>query len=83
VPRLIVFGDELRENVKSTMDILNKAVAASLGPSGKLALLDREGQQSQISKDGVTIARNCLPLADESMNLIAGKILEIANKTNA
>jgi len=83
MPRRIVFDEDLRSLCKDTMEILNKAVSSSLGPSGKLSLLDREKQKSLITKDGVTIAKNCLPLPDESMNLIGGKILEIANKTNA
>jgi len=83
MPRKIVFGDDLREANKKTMTILHRAVASSLGPSGKLSLLDRGKQNSLITKDGVTICRLCLPLPDEVMNLIGGKILEIANKTNA
>jgi len=82
LPRRIIFGTELRKTCADTMNILNKAVSSSLGPSGKLSLLDREKQKSLITKDGVTIAKNCLPLADEAMNLVGGKILEIANKTN-
>jgi len=82
MPRRIVFGTELRKLCSETMHILHRAVAASLGPSGKLALLSREKQSGIITKDGVTICRNCLPLPDDANNLIGTKILEIANKTN-
>lgn len=83
MPRKIIFGDELRDSCNKTMNIIHKAVVSSLGPSGKLSLLDRGKQSSLITKDGVSIARNCLPLPDEVMNLLGGKILEIANKTNS
>jgi len=84
MPRKIIFGKELRINCSQTINLLNRAVSPSLGPSGKFGLLDRPAQKnSLITKDGVTICRLCLPLADEVMNLIATKVLEIANKTNA
>jgi len=82
MPRKHLFGDEVKEASKKAMYIVHKAVSSSLGPSGKFSLLQREGQVDLITKDGVTIAHNCLPLADEAQNLVAKKILEIAIKTN-
>jgi chaperonin GroEL len=82
MPKKIVFGEELRTLCTQTMTLISKAVTSSLGPSGKLSLLDM-GKTNKISKDGVSIARHCLPLPDEAMNLIGSKILEIAAKTNS
>lgn len=79
----IIFGSELRKKSISVMEIIHKAVSSSLGPSGKLALLERDKQSSLITKDGVTIGHYCLPLEDPAENLIAEKILETAKKTNA
>ena len=82
MPRKILFGDDLHKKCREIMNLLHKAVSSSLGPSGKLSLLDRQGQNSLITKDGVTICRHMLPTPDETMNIIGGKILEIANQTN-
>jgi chaperonin GroEL len=83
MPRQILFGKELHEKCHKTMEIIHRAVSSSLGPSGKLSLLDRQGMPSLITKDGVTIAKNIRSLPDEAMDLIAGKIIDIAQKTNS
>jgi len=78
----VVFGEELHKTCKQTMNMMAKAVKATLGPSGKLALVDRGEAPSLITKDGVTVCKSTLPIQDEAMNKIGEKIKEIAVKTN-
>ena len=84
--RKVLFGDELHKLAKDTMQIMAKAVKATLGPSGKLALIDRgskdAGVMSLITKDGVTVAKNILPFEDPCMTEIGEKVKEISANTN-
>jgi chaperonin GroEL len=79
----VIFGKELHEKAKESINLMSKSVGATLGPSGRLGLLDRGDVPSLITKDGVTVARNLLPQGDPAINLIATKIFEVANKTNS
>lgn len=79
----VLFGEDLRKVADYAMKIMSSAVESTLGPSGKLALLDRGKHiPSTITKDGVTVARNVLPLEDTAANKVGEKILEICTKTN-
>lgn len=79
----VLFGDDLKTVAKYAMTVMSSAVQSTLGPSGKLALLDRGKHfPSTITKDGVTVARNVLPLEDTAANKVGEKILEICTRTN-
>lgn len=79
----VIFGDDLKKVAAYAMTIMSSAVQSTLGPSGKLALLDRGKHiPSTITKDGVTVARNVLPLEDTAANKVGEKILEICTRTN-
>lgn len=79
----VIFGKELHKVANYAMILMSKAVQSTLGPSGKLALLDRgKHVPSVITKDGVTVCRNVLPLEDVAANKLGEKILEICTKTN-
>jgi chaperonin GroEL len=78
----IIFGEQLHKKCSEAIDLIHKAVSSTLGPGGRLALLNRgTGNPTLITKDGVTVANRCLPLRDPVLNQIAEKLFEIAFKT--
>jgi len=58
-----------------------QAVAATLGPKGRLVVLDRKWGSPLITKDGVTVAKE-IELTDKFEDLGARLMREAASKTN-
>ena len=79
--RKLYFGDDLKTNLKKGVDILCDAVKTTMGPDGKLVLIQKDGPGHPIiTKDGVTVA-NSIFLEDEIQNLAAKVIKEAASRT--
>ena len=75
------FGDEARAALKQGVDIVYKAVAPSLGPKGRSALLSYGKGASIILDDGVAIAASVEdkdPFVNEGISLLRS----ISLKTN-
>ena len=75
------FGDEARASLKEGVDIVYKAVAPSLGPKGRSALLSYGKGASIILDDGVAIASSVEdkdPFVDEGISLLRS----VSLKTN-
>ncbi len=79
--KLIKFNIEARNRLKEGMDILNDAVKITLGPKGRNVVIDKKFGAPQITKDGVTVAKE-VELDDEFQNLGAQLVKEVASKTN-
>ena len=77
----IIFGEEVRKNLKRGVDVLNDAVKVTLGPKGHPVALDKRWGAPTVIDDGVTIARE-VDLPDPFENMGVQLIKEASSKTN-
>ena len=77
--RDVLFSEEFENKIKKGVDTLADAVKITMGPKGRLVLIQRQGHPT-ITKDGVTVA-NSINLVDEVENLGATVIREAASRT--
>ncbi len=77
----IKFDTEAREGLKAGVDALANAVKVTLGPKGRNVLIDKKFGAPQVTKDGVTVAKE-IELADTLQNMGAQLVKEVASKTN-
>ncbi len=76
----IIFDDQARHKIKEGVDILSNAVKVTLGPKGRNVLIEKSYGAPQITKDGVTIAKE-IDLEDKLQNIGAQTVKEAATKT--
>jgi len=76
----IKFKIEARDLLKKGVDQLADAVKVTLGPKGRNVVLDKKFGAPQITKDGVTVAKE-IELADKFENMGAQMAKEVASKT--
>jgi len=76
----IKFNIEARDMLKSGVDQLANAVKVTLGPKGRNVVIEKKFGAPQITKDGVTVAKE-IDLADAYENLGAQMVKEVASKT--
>ena len=77
----IVFEIDARDRLKKGVDALANAVKVTLGPKGRNVVLDKKFGAPQITKDGVTVAKE-IELKDAIENMGAQMVKEVASKTN-
>ena len=77
----VQFGNEVRQKMVSGVNTLANAVRVTLGPKGRNVVLDRSFGGPQITKDGVTVAKE-IELKDKFENMGAQMVKEVASKTN-
>ena len=77
----IKFEMEARDLLKKGVDALADAVKVTLGPRGRNVIIDKAYGAPQITKDGVTVARE-IELEDKFQNMGAQLVKEVASKTN-
>src|SRR5574344_38665 len=77
----IKFNIEARNQMKDGADALANAVKVTLGPKGRNVVLDKKFGAPQITKDGVTVAKE-IELEDRFQNMGAQMVKEVASKTN-
>ncbi|WP_346856658.1 chaperonin GroEL [uncultured Draconibacterium sp.] len=76
----IKFDIEARDLLKSGVDQLANAVKVTLGPKGRNVVIEKKFGAPQITKDGVTVAKE-IELSDAYENLGAQMVKEVASKT--
>ncbi|MDR0711818.1 MAG: chaperonin GroEL [Prevotellaceae bacterium] len=76
----IKFNIEARDLVKEGVDALADAVKVTLGPKGRNVVIEKKFGAPQISKDGVTVAKE-IELDNRFANLGAQMVKEVASKT--
>lgn len=76
----IKFEIEARDLLKVGVDKLANTVKVTLGPKGRNVVLEKKFGAPQITKDGVTVAKE-IELADPYENLGAQMVKEVASKT--
>ncbi len=77
----LVFSEDARRRLKSGIDVVNNAVATTLGPKGRNVALDRKFGSPTVTHDGVTVAKE-IELEDPFENMGAQLLKEAATKTN-
>ena len=77
----IKYNVEARELLKEGVDALSNAVKVTLGPKGRNVIIDKKYGAPQITKDGVTLAKE-VELEDSFANMGAQMVKEVASKTN-
>ncbi len=77
----IKFEMEARDLLKKGVDALADAVKITLGPKGRNVIIDKAYGAPQITKDGVTVAKE-IELEDKFQNMGAQLVKEVASKTN-
>ena len=77
----IKFDADARQKILAGVEKLSSAVTSTLGPSGRNVILDKKFGSPQITKDGVTVAKE-IELADPFENMGAQMVKEVASKTN-
>lgn len=77
----ILFGNDARSGIKKGIDALADAVRVTLGPKGRNVLIDKSFGSPQVTKDGVTVAKE-IELSDTVENMGAQMVREVASKTN-
>ena len=77
----IEFDIEAREGIKRGVDALADAVKVTLGPKGRNVIIGKSFGAPQITKDGVTVAKE-IELKDNLENMGAQMVKEVASKTN-
>ena len=76
----LMYNVEAREALKRGVDQLADAVKVTLGPKGRNVVIDKKYGAPQITKDGVTVAKE-IELPDARENLGAQLVKEVASKT--
>jgi len=76
----IQFEIDARDRLKRGVDHLSNAVKVTLGPKGRNVIIDKKFGAPQVTKDGVTVAKE-IELKDPVENMGAQMLKEVASKT--
>ena len=76
----IKFKEEARQKMLKGVRTLADAVRVTLGPKGRNVIFDKSFGAPQITKDGVTVAKE-IELEDKHENMGAQMVKEVASKT--
>ena len=76
----IKFNTDAREALKKGVDQLANAVKVTLGPKGRNVVIEKKFGAPQITKDGVTVAKE-IELEDKFENTGAQLVKSVASKT--
>ncbi|MES2308301.1 MAG: chaperonin GroEL [Verrucomicrobiota bacterium] len=77
----IAFDSDARYALLRGVEKLSKAVKSTLGPRGRVVVIDKKFGSPTITKDGVTVAKE-IELADAFENIGAQLVREVASKTS-
>ncbi|VFP88677.1 chaperonin GroEL [Candidatus Erwinia haradaeae] len=77
----VKFGNDARVKMLRGVNILADAVKVTLGPKGRNVILDKSFGAPNITKDGVSVARE-IELEDKFENMGAQMVKEVASKAN-
>jgi chaperonin GroEL len=78
--KIIKFDTEARDLLKQGVDQLANAVKVTLGPKGRNVVIEKKFGAPQITKDGVTVAKE-VELEDKFENTGAQLVKSVASKT--
>jgi len=79
--KMIAFGTEARAAIREGVKKLAGAVKITLGPCGRVVILEKSFGSPTVTKDGVTVAKE-IELEDPFENMGAQMVKEVASKTS-
>ena len=79
--KIVKFSQEAREAILKGVNLLADAVTVTLGPKGRNVVLDKSFGAPNVTKDGVTVAKE-IELEDKFENMGAQMVKEVASKTS-
>src|SRR3954453_11710859 len=79
--KLVKFGPDARDRILRGVNLLADAVTVTLGPRGRNVILDKSFGAPNVTKDGVTVAKE-IELEDKFENMGAQMVKEVASKTS-
>ncbi|MCR4736154.1 MAG: chaperonin GroEL [Treponema sp.] len=77
----LMFSEDARKKLLSGVEQISKAVKTTLGPCGRMVMMDKKYGSPVITKDGVSVAKE-IELQDPYENMGAQFVREVASKTN-
>lgn len=77
----LIFSEDARKKLFSGVEQIALAVKTTLGPCGRMVMLDKQYGGPTITKDGVSVAKD-IELADPFENMGVQLLKEVASKTN-
>src|SRR3954454_12986218 len=77
----IAFDQEAREAIRRGVSKLARAVKVTLGPSGRVVILEKSFGSPTVTKDGVTVAKE-IEIEDPLENIGAQMVKEVASKAS-
>ena len=77
----LLFDDPARLKLKAGVDTLAKAVAVTMGPTGRNVIIDKSFGNPVVTKDGVTVSKE-VELEDPYEHMGAKLVNEVASKTS-
>jgi len=81
VAKQLLFDDHARARMLRGVDKLAKAVATTMGPTGRNVIINKSFGGPTVTKDGVTVAKE-VELEDRFENMGAKLVVEVAQKTS-
>ena len=75
------YDEEARKSILKGVNTLADAVKVTLGPKGRNVIIDRSYGAPNVTKDGVTVAKE-IELEDKFENMGAQMVKEVASKTS-
>ena len=79
--KILKFSEEARRGLEAGVNQLADAVKVTLGPKGRIVVLEKSFGAPTITNDGVSIARE-VELEDPFENMVAQLVKDVATKTN-
>lgn len=76
----IKYQEEARQKILKGVKTLSDAVKVTLGPKGRNVVIDKSFGAPQVTKDGVTVAKE-VEVEDKHENMGAQMVKEVASKT--
>ena len=77
----LIYNEEARKKMLGGVEQIARAVKVTLGPCGRLVMLDKKYGAPTITKDGVSVAKE-VELKDPFENMGAQLLREVDSKTN-
>ena len=78
--KILQYDEEARKSILNGVNTLADAVKVTLGPKGRNVIIDRSYGAPNVTKDGVTVAKE-IELSDKFENMGAQMVKEVASKT--
>jgi chaperonin GroEL len=81
VAKQLLFDDRARIKLQKGVNTLARAVAVTMGPTGRNVIIDKSFGNPVVTKDGVTVSKE-VELEDPYENMGAKLVNEVASKTS-